>query len=79
MPSPDLREQDTKPHRASAFERVTHRLGLLPSQYAESTELKAWVRQNKDEKYVPPHLLELWGLEVNVDIGASAKRPKRAA
>jgi len=38
------------------------------------------VRRNKDQKYVPLYILELWGLEVDVDVAAGMKEPpKRAA
>ncbi len=46
---------------ATSFERVVENLGLSPEEYLASSALKEWVRQNKDEKYVPPHLLEAWG------------------
>jgi len=34
--------------------------GLSIDQYKTSTELKEWVRKNRNEKYVPPELLEAW-------------------
>ena len=46
---------------ATSFERVVEHLGLKPEEYLASSALKEWVRLNKDEKYVPPHLLEAWG------------------
>jgi len=46
---------------ATTFERIVENLGLSPEQYLASSALKEWVRLNKDEKYVPPHLLEAWG------------------
>ncbi|MGA9040884.1 MAG: hypothetical protein WB421_10145 [Terriglobales bacterium] len=46
---------------ATSFERVVEHLGLTPEEYLASSALKEWVRLNKDEKYVPPHLLEAWG------------------
>lgn len=48
-------------HSATTFDRVVENLGLTPEEYLASSALKEWVRQNKDEKYVPPHLLEAWG------------------
>lgn len=48
--------------------------------YAASAELKEWARKHKDDNYVPPRLLELWGFEVNVDIVELLRKPpKRAA
>ncbi len=66
---------------ATSFDQVVERLGLSPRQYATSLTLKEWARQNKDEKFVPPKLLDLWGFEVKVDIPQELLRkpPKRAA
>jgi hypothetical protein len=52
------------PVAASSFEELVKALGLSPEQYASSAELKAWVMDNKDEKYVPPELLRSFGLAV---------------
>jgi hypothetical protein len=49
---------------ASSFEEVVKRLRLTPQEYGDSAQLKDWVQKNKDQKYVPSNLLELWGLEV---------------
>jgi hypothetical protein len=57
-------ELNTVPAGASSFEEVVKRLRLSPQEYANSVQLKEWVRKNKDQKYVPSNLLELWGLEV---------------
>jgi hypothetical protein len=46
---------------ATTFDRVVENLGLSPEDYLASSALKEWVRLNKDEKYVPPDLLEAWG------------------
>lgn len=68
------------PQGSSAFERVARRLGLSPSQYATSAELKEWVRRNKDHKYVPPQFLEAWGFNVNDELfGKTANSFKRTA
>lgn len=73
-------ESAITPDGVSTFEHLVRRLGLSPAQYASSAELKEWVRKNKDERYVPPQLLDLWGFEVNIDMAAGAtKLPKRAA
>jgi len=49
---------------ATSFEEIAKRLCLSPQRYGDSVQLKDWARKNKDNKYVPPGLLELWGLEV---------------
>ena len=49
---------------ATSFEEVVKKLRLSPPEYGNSAQLKDWVRKNKDQKYVPSSLLELWGLEV---------------
>ncbi len=68
------------PHGQSTFEHVVRRLGLSPSQYTRSRELKEWVRKNKDSKYVPPYLLDLWGFEVDGELfGKTAQILKRTA
>ena len=46
---------------ATTFDHVVESLGLSPEEYLASSTLKEWVRLNKDEKYVPPDLLEAWG------------------
>jgi hypothetical protein len=80
MPSPRTQESSITPHGESTFERIARRLGLSPSQYASSAELKAWVRKNKDHKYVPPRLLEAWGFDVDDELfGKTADAFKRTA
>ncbi len=78
MPSPSTHEFSITPEGASAFERVARHLGLSPSQYASSAALKAWVRRNKDSKYVPAYLLDLWGFEVDDELFGKTKPPKPA-
>jgi hypothetical protein len=51
----------------SSFEEVVEELGLSPEEYETSPALKAWVRKNKNQKYVPPELLERWGLRVDTN------------
>ena len=50
----------------SSFEHLVKSLQLSPGQYETSTALKDWVRKNKDHKYVPPELLEIWGFSVKI-------------
>ncbi len=52
----------------SAFESVVKRLRLSPEQYSGSSELRDWVRKNKDHKYVPQAVLEAFGFEAASDI-----------
>ena len=54
------------PFGASSFEHFVATLGLAPEEYVNSAELKEWVWRHKDQKYVPPELLEVWGFTVNV-------------
>lgn len=46
---------------ATSFEKVVKALQLSPHEYEQSSLLREWVRQNKDEKYVPSELLKAWG------------------
>jgi hypothetical protein len=52
----------------SSFDALVKTLGLSPDQYQNSTTLKEWVTKNKDQKYVPPALLEVWGLKAQSEI-----------
>jgi hypothetical protein len=55
------------PFSESSFERVVDSLKLSPEQYQSSSELREWVLQNKDHKYVPPDLLKAFGFQVNLE------------
>jgi hypothetical protein len=58
-------ELNTVPYMsATSFEEVARQLCLSPQQYRNSAQLRDRAQKNKDHKYVPPGLLELWGLEV---------------
>jgi hypothetical protein len=52
----------------STFEQVVEQLNLLPHEYKGSVELREWARQNKEQKYVPTHLLKAWGFTVRGDL-----------
>jgi hypothetical protein len=52
----------------SSFERLVQALCLAPDQYSASPELKAWVRRNKNYKYVPPDLLATFGFKPGAEI-----------
>ncbi|MBV9146467.1 MAG: hypothetical protein JO065_11150 [Acidobacteria bacterium] len=45
----------------SAFEMETRKLRLSPDEFVGSEPLKEWARKNKDQKFVPPDLLQAWG------------------
>ena len=65
----------TKPHStpivvsANSFEQMVKTLNISPEEYRSSLALKEWVRQNKDQRYVPPELLEAFGFQVDVESG----------
>jgi len=49
----------------TSFDHLVQILGLDPGEYEDSTELKEWVRRNKEQKYVPTELLKRWGFTVD--------------
>jgi hypothetical protein len=49
------------------IEEAVRAVKVLPQEYARSVALKEWVRKNKDHKYVPLDLLNIWGFEVRVE------------
>jgi len=55
------------PATESSFEQVVRALRLSPQQYAESPELRAWVRRNKSYKFVPPDLLAAFGFDAGIE------------
>ena len=54
---------------ANSFEQMVKTLNISPEEYRSSPELKEWVRQNKDHRYVPPELLEAFGFQVDAEGG----------
>jgi hypothetical protein len=52
----------------TSFEEVVRKLRLSPADYEASLQLKEWARKNKDQKYIPDDLLEIWGFEVKGDL-----------
>ena len=52
----------------TSFEEIVRKLRLSPTDYQHSTQLKAWVQKNKDQKYVPSDLLRAWDFEVKGDL-----------
>jgi len=51
--------------QVNGFEQVVRELKLKPAEYEKSTELREWVRKNKDQRYVPPDLLRAWGFRLH--------------
>jgi len=51
----------------TSFEEVAKAMNLSPQEYARSVALKEWARKNKDRKYVPLDLLNVWGFEVTLE------------
>ena len=51
----------------TSFEETAKAMKLSAREYASSAALKEWVRQNKDRKYVPLDLLQIWGLEAKAE------------
>jgi hypothetical protein len=49
----------------SSFERMVATLKISPKEYRSSPKLKEWVRRNKDHKYVPTELLQVFGFQVD--------------
>jgi hypothetical protein len=80
MSSRHSRESSITPEGESAFEYIVRHLRLSPEEYATSAALKEWVRRNKDQKYVPLYLLDLWGFNVDDELfGKTANTFKRTA
>ena len=54
---------------ANSFEQMVKTLNISPEEYQSSSALKEWVRQNKDQKYVPSELLQAFGFQAEVEGG----------
>ena len=52
----------------TSFELLVRELKLRPDDYESSAELKQWVRQNKDQKFVPLDVLKLWNFTVHAEL-----------
>lgn len=55
-----------QPAELTSFDAMVKHLGLSPSQYASSRELKQWVEEHKNCKFVPLELLKIWGFRVDL-------------
>jgi len=49
----------------SSFEQVVRAVKISPGEYRDSSELKEWVRRNKDDRYVPTEVLKVFGFQVD--------------
>jgi hypothetical protein len=45
-----------------SFDSLVKTLKLTPDQYEGSEELKRWSERNKDTKYIPQELLQVWNI-----------------
>ena len=54
------------PSLPTTFELYARHLGLSEQSYAESRELRAWCRENRERCYIPEWLLARWGFDVDV-------------
>lgn len=54
-PAPDLPTQ---------FEQIAEKIGVTKEYYVHSQPLKAWVKRNRRDYYVPEWLLREWGLQL---------------
>jgi hypothetical protein len=50
------------PYLLTKFEQKVEELGLCPSEYEVSAQLRNWCRRNAKARYVPEYLLRLWGI-----------------
>jgi len=58
-------EWNTVPYTGSHLVRKGRQATVpAPQQYGNSVQLRDWVQKNKEAKYVPSNLFELWGFEV---------------
>jgi hypothetical protein len=66
--NPNWGQPQTAPLAAmpTEFELHTKSLRLTEKQYANSNELRAWCKQNKNRCYVPEWLLKKWDLLVDI-------------
>ena len=53
-----------QPRSQTSFEETVKAMKLTPKECASSAALREWVRENKDQRYVPSNLLKIWGFEV---------------
>jgi len=56
------------PSGPSSFEEKVRTLGLKPAEYLSSTELRKWVTEKMNSRYVPSDLLKAWGLSVDAGL-----------
>jgi len=63
------RQLPNLPTVVSQFERMTEQVGLraAPHLWPYDQTLKAWVKANKNKRYVPEELLAAWDMHVVMD------------
>ena len=61
------RELEAPPAVPTQFEICIHRLQLdnMPHLWPRDAALRAWVKANKNQRYVPEELLTAWGMHVH--------------
>jgi hypothetical protein len=61
------REMPAPPPVPTQFEITVHRLQLdnAPHLWPYDAALRAWVKANKNQRYVPEELLDAWGMHVH--------------
>ena len=59
------------PYLLTEFEQRVEELGLSPSEYEVSAQLRNWCRRNAHTRYVPEYLLKFWGIKVNENLPGS--------
>lgn len=63
---PYVSASEAAPSLMTAFEKKAESLGLKPGEYESSKQLRKWVEDNHMQKYIPEHLLKVWGLKKNL-------------
>jgi hypothetical protein len=49
----------------TSFDLMVRELKLEPHEYARSLRLREWAARNKNSKYIPENLLEVWEMELD--------------
>jgi hypothetical protein len=55
------------------FEVEVERLGLSPTEYVGSAQLRRWCERNRNRVYVPEWLLRTWKMQVEAGLAALPK------
>jgi hypothetical protein len=57
------------PAAATEFDLQVRQLGLSKQTCADSTELRTWCERNRNRRYVPEWLLDVWRIPVDPNLG----------